>query len=660
MVAELGHYALALALIIALLQSIVPLVGAARVDSRLMGFAGPCAIMHLTLVGAAFLALVNAYVTSDFSLRVVAENSHAAKPLIYKITGVWGNHEGSMLLWSLMLAGYGAAVAWFGDNLPTTLRARVIAIQGMIGLGFLAFILLTSNPFDRLDPAPIAGNGLNPVLQDLALAAHPPMLYLGYVGFSIAFSFAIAALIEGKVDAAWARWVRPWTLAAWASLTLGIALGSWWAYYELGWGGWWFWDPVENASLMPWLLGTALIHCVVVVERREALKAWTMLLAILTFGLSLLGTFLVRSGVLTSVHAFAVDPDRGLFVLLLLAIAIGGGLTLYALRAPTLRRTATFALISREGALVLNNLLLSVACATVLLGTLYPLLAEAISDERVSVGPPFYDATFVPLMAPMIVAMAVGPMLAWKKGDLAGAFSRLGAAFLAVIIVMAIGWYVADGGPVLALVGLGLAAWLIVGALVDIADRIALFRRPLPVSLRRAAGLPRSAYGSALAHGGLGILLAGAVAATAWKSESVRMMQVGDTVTVSGYEIRLEGVARHEGPNYIAEQGEMTVLRDGVVIGTMTPERRFYPVERQSTTEAAIRGGVFGDLYAVIGEQDTSGAWVTRLYYEPLVAWIWFGSVVMAVGGTLSLSDRRARIGASSRASAQPKLAVEA
>ena len=660
MTAELGHYALVLALIVALLQSVVPMVGAGRRDDRLMGFGGPCAMMQLTLVAAAFLALVNAYVTSDFSLRVVAENSHAAKPLLYKVTGTWGNHEGSMLLWSLILAAYGAAVAWFGDRLPATLRARVIAIQGMTGAGFLAFILFTSNPFERLDPAPIAGRGLNPVLQDLALAIHPPMLYLGYVGFSIAFAFAVAALIEGKVDAAWARWVRPWTLTAWSCLAVGIALGSWWAYYELGWGGWWFWDPVENASLMPWLLGTALVHCVVVVERRETLKAWTILLAILTFGLSLLGTFLVRSGVLTSVHAFAVDPGRGLFVLLLLAIAIGGGLTLYALRASSLRQGPTFALVSREGGLVLNNLLLSVACATVLLGTLYPLLAEAISNDRVSVGPPFYAATFVPLMIPMLVAMAVGPMLAWRKADLAAALGRLGVAFLASIAIVALGWYVAGGGPLMALVGIGLAAWLVMGALTDFAERVALFRRPLGVSLRRAAGLPRSAYGSMLAHGGLGLLVAGAVAASAWKAESVQMMRPGETATVAGYTLRLEEVTREGGPNYVADVATMTVLRDGAEIAVMTPERRFYPVEGQSTTEAAIRGGVFGDLYAVVGEPDDSGAWVTRIYFEPLVGWIWVGALVMAAGGALSLSDRRARIGAPARSRAAAELAVEA
>ncbi|MEZ5670351.1 MAG: heme lyase CcmF/NrfE family subunit [Alphaproteobacteria bacterium] len=660
MIAELGHYALALALVIAVLQSVVPMIGAGRNDDRLIGFASPCALMQLTLVAAAFLALVNAYVTSDFSLRVVAENSHVAKPLLYKISGVWGNHEGSMLLWALILAGYGAAVAWFGDRLPKTLRARVIAVQGMIGVGFLAFILLTSNPFDRLDPAPIAGMGLNPVLQDPALAAHPPMLYLGYVGFSIAFSFAIAALIEGKVDAAWARWVRPWTLAAWSTLTLGIALGSWWAYYELGWGGWWFWDPVENASLMPWLVGTALVHCVLVVERRETLKAWTMLLAILAFGFSLLGTFLVRSGVLTSVHAFAVDPDRGLFVLLLLAIAVGGGLVLYALRAPSLRSGPGFALVSREGGLVLNNLLLSVAAATVLLGTLYPLFAEAVTSERVSVGPPFYAATFVPLMTPMVAAMAVGPMLAWKKGDLAAALGRLAIAFMLCLAVVAGAWYLSGGGPVLALVGLGLAAWLVFGAATDLAERIALFRRPLPVSLRRAAGVPRGAYGGMLAHAGLGVLIAGAVAATAWKTERIQMMRIGDAVDVAGFSLRLDGVERHDGENYVAERARMTVLRDGAEIDVLTPERRLYPVERQTTTEAAIRGGVAGDLYAVIGEPDGNGAWVTRLYYEPLVGWIWFGAVMMAAGGVLSLSDRRVKIGATARKRGAASLAMEA
>src|SRR5579864_2394799 len=431
MIAELGHYALALALIVALVQSVLPLIGARRLDPGLMALGGSTAIAQFALVALAFAALVHAYVTSDFSLATVAENSHSTKPLLFKITGVWGNHEGSMLLWVLILTLFGAAVAWFGSNLPPDLRARVLAVQGMIGAAFLAFILFTSNPFLRIAPAPLDGNGMNPILQDIGLAIHPPFLYLGYVGFSVAFAFAVAALIEGRVDAAWARWVRPWTLAAWCALTTGIALGSWWAYYTLGWGGWWAWDPVENASFMPWLVGTALLHSAIVVEKREALKVWTIFLAILTFSLSLLGTFLVRSGVLTSVHAFASDPRRGVFILLLLSLYTGGALLLFAWRAPQLQGGGLFAPISREGGLLLNNLLLTTAAATVFLGTLYPLFLDVVAHQKVSVGPPFYAATFVPIMVPLLVAMAVGPLLPWKRADLAAALARLNLAFLA-------------------------------------------------------------------------------------------------------------------------------------------------------------------------------------------------------------------------------------
>ncbi len=645
MITEIGHFALVTALVVALLQAAVPLFGAHFGNKRLMAFAGPCASIQAVLLIAAFLALMNAFVTSDFSVELVRQHSHSAKPMIYKITGVWANHEGSMLLWVLFLALYGGAVAWFGGGLPTSLYARVLGIQGLVGVGFIAFIIFTSNPFERVFPAPLDGNGLNPLLQDPALAAHPPMLYLGYVGFSIAFSFAIAALLEGKVDSAWARWVRPWTLAAWSTLTLGIALGSWWAYYELGWGGWWFWDPVENASLMPWLVGTALLHSVIVVERREALKAWTVLLAIVTFGFSLLGTFLVRSGILTSVHAFAVDPDRGLFILALLVAAIGGGLTLYAVRAARLRQVGHFAPVSREGALLLNNFFMSIAAVTVLLGTLYPLLVEAVGGERISVGPPYFAATFVPLMAPMLVAMGVGPMLAWKQGDLLAALRQLSVAFVIALVMAAVAWYVAAGeGPVLALVGIALAAWLVVAALSEWFARIGLFRRGPVTALRRAIGLPRAAHGMCLAHFGAGILVAGAVAATAWKQERIQMMGPGDIVEAGGYQVRLDAVKRSEGPNYLAERASMSVLEDGVVIAEMTPERRFFPVEQQMTTEAAIRSEIAGDLYAVIGEADANGTWVTRIYYEPLVGWIWFGAVLMAAGGALALTDRRQRV----------------
>ena len=488
MIPEIGHYALVLALFLALVQSVLPLVGAARGDAAWMDVAKPAAVGQFAMILASFLALTYAHVVSDFSVLNVVQNSHSMKPMLYKVAGVWGNHEGSMVLWVLILALFGCAVALFGRNLPPTLKARVLSVQAMIGVGFLLFIIATSNPFTRVDPAPLDGTDLNPLLQDPGLAFHPPFLYFGYVGFSMAFSFAVAALIEGRIDPAWARWVRPWTLAAWAGLTLGIALGSWWAYYELGWGGWWFWDPVENASFMPWLAGTALLHSAIVVEKRDALKSWTVLLAILTFVLSLIGTFLVRSGVLTSVHAFAVDPARGVFILLLLTVATVGALLLYAIRAPSMKMGGLFAPISREGALVLNNLLLSTATATVFLGTLYPLFLDAIDAGKVSVGPPFFNSTFIPLMVPLVAAMSVGPLLAWKRADLAGALSRLKFAAVLTVICVLGALYAYQGGPVMALLGVAMAAWAFFGAIFEFADRIRLFRAPLGDSLRRAGG----------------------------------------------------------------------------------------------------------------------------------------------------------------------------
>src|SRR5882762_1376749 len=502
MIVELGHYALVLALFMALLQASLPLIGAARGHLALMALADTTAVAQLVFVAFAFFALMHAYVTSDFSVLNVVQNSHSLKPLLYKVTGVWGNHEGSMVLWVLILSLYGAAVALFGGNLPPALRARVLAVQGMIGAAFLLFILLTSNPFIRVVPAPLDGNGLNPLLQDPGLAFHPPFLYLGYVGFSMAFSFAVAALIEGRVDAAWARWVRPWTLVAWCALTCGIAMGSWWAYYVLGWGGWWAWDPVENASFMPWLAGTALLHSAIVVEKRDALKSWTILLAIIAFSLSLIGTFLVRSGVLTSVHAFAVDPARGAFILALLIGAIGGSLTLYAVRAPALKLGGLFAPISREGALVLNNLLLATAAATVFLGTLYPLFLDAVGGGKVSVGAPFFAATFVPLMVPLLVTMVFGPLLAWKRGDLAGALGRLTLAFAAAALIALATLWLATGGPVGAIFGTAL----------EYGERIKLFRAPLRDSWQRASALPRAAYGMTMAHLGVAVLVAGVTA----------------------------------------------------------------------------------------------------------------------------------------------------
>ncbi|MEM7170483.1 MAG: heme lyase CcmF/NrfE family subunit [Pseudomonadota bacterium] len=646
MIAELGHFALILALIVALVQGILPMIGAARGYPGWMAMAKPAALFQLLFVTLSFAALTHAYVVSDFTLLNVVQNSHSAKPMLYKISGVWGNHEGSMLLWILILALFGSAVALFGNNLPATLKARVLGIQAWIAIGFLAFSLFTSNPFERIFPAPINGQDLNPLLQDPGLAFHPPMLYLGYVGFSMAFSFAIAALIEGRVDAAWARWVRPWTLLAWCFLTGGIALGSWWAYYELGWGGWWFWDPVENVSFMPWLLGTALLHSAIVVEKRNSLKVWTILLAILTFSLSLIGTFIVRSGLLTSVHAFATDPERGLFILLLLCLTIGGSLILFAWRAPALKAGGLFSPISRESGLIMNNLLLATACGTVFLGTLYPLFAEAISGEKLSVGPPFFNATFGPIMAPLIFLTAIGPFLSWKRADLKGVLQRLWLAGGLAIGAALLTHYLIVGGPVLAALGMGLAAWLFVATLTEWCGRIRLGRAPLSESWQRLKGLPRSAHGMTIAHSGLAIVLAGVVGASAWKQEAVENLKPGESIELAGYSYLFEGARPVTGPNYDAERGFFKVSKDGEAITDLSPERRIYRVQGMDTTEAAIHTTGLADLYAVIGQSDGQGGWTVRIFYEPLVPWLWLGSLVMILGGVVSLTDRRLRVGA--------------
>jgi len=650
MIPEIGHYAIALAFMLSAVQGIVPLIGAHRNDAVLMGVAAPVARGQFLFVALAFVALTVAFVESDFSVALVAQHSHTLKPMLYKVSGVWGNYEGSMLLWILILALFGLLVAEFGRNLPAGLRARVLGIRGLIGLGFLAFLLFTSNPFLRLDPAPLQGEGLNPLLQDPGLAFHPPFLYLGYVGFSMAFSFAIAALIEGRVDPAWACWVRPWTLAAWTALTIGIALGSWWAYYELGWGGWWFWDPVENASFLPWLVGTALLHSALVVERRDTLKSWTILLAIIAFGMSLLGTFLVRSGVLTSVYTFATDPERGVFILGLLIVVIGGGLTLYAMRAPMLKGGGLFAPVSREGALVLNNLLLATATAVVLLGTLYPLMLDAVDGGKVSVGAPFFNATFVPLMAPLLIACPIGAMMAWKHGDLTGVLGRLKLAALAAVLIAAASLWLDGETDVIAAIALGVAAWLIVGAAVDLSERIGLFRIPFGDSLRRAVNLQRSAWGTAIAHASLGIMVAGITASSSWQTERIQIMKPGDTVDLAGYEVTFMGAGQVPGPNYTALRGTFELKSGGRKITDLLPEKRSYPAERSGTTEAAIHTTLMADVYVVLGDPDGKGGWATRLYHNPPVPWIWAGAIFMSVGGLVSLTDRRLRVGAPRRA----------
>lgn len=647
MIVELGHYALVLALALAVIQAVVPIWGTATGDDRLIATAGPTALGQFVFAGLAFAALTWAHLASDFSVVNVFENSHSTKPLIYKISGVWGNHEGSMLLWVTILALFGALVALFGRNLPATLRANVLGVQSWVAVAFYLFVLITSNPFARLVPAPLEGRDLNPLLQDPGLAIHPPLLYLGYVGFSIAFSFAVAALIEGRIDAAWARWVRPWTLAAWVFLTLGIAMGSYWAYYELGWGGWWFWDPVENASLMPWLAGTALLHSAIVMEKRDALKIWTLLLAILTFSLSLLGTFLVRSGVLTSVHAFATDPARGVFILAILVVFVGGSLALFAARAPSLTRGGLFAPISREGALVFNNLFLTAATAAVFFGTLYPLLLEATTGGKISVGAPFFDMTFGPLMVPLLIAVPLGPFLAWKRGDLLAVAQRLWVALAAAVVAMAATWWATRGGPVLAPLGIGLALWLIVGALAEIASRAHLFSEAPRVSLRRAVGLPRSAWGTMFAHLGLGLTLFGVIAESAWKVEEIRAMRPGDVVRVAGFELTYTGAFPNRGPNWDEIVARFTVRdSDGSTV-VLEPSKRTYRTRTMPTTETAITTrGLFSQLYLSVGDAQADGGVAMRIYWKPFVLLIWLGCVAMALGGVVSLSDRRLRIGA--------------
>jgi cytochrome c-type biogenesis protein CcmF len=651
MIPELGHFALILALLLAVAQSLLPLIGAQRADARLMASGVPLASAGFVAIALSFAALMWAYAVNDTSVINVVQNSHSAKPMLYKITGTWGNHEGSMILWVMVLAGCSAAVAAFGRELPSALQARVLAVLGMISLGFLAFILLTSNPFERVWPPPPDGQGLNPLLQDIGLAMHPPLLYLGYVGYAVTFAFAVAALIEGRVDAAWGRWVRPWSLAAWAFLTLGISLGSWWAYYELGWGGYWFWDPVENASLLPWLVGAALLHSAIVVEKREALKIWTVLLALLAFALSLLGTFLVRSGVLNSVHAFASDPARGVFILGLLAVYVAGAFALFAWRAPAMAPQGVFSPISREGGIVLNNLLLCSIAAVVFVGTLYPLFLDLLTGQMISVGPPFYNTATAPLALPLVIAMAAGPLLAWKRATLWPVLQRLWAAALIALGAFLL-TLVFAGFQVLPALGFACGMWLIAGAATDIADRAGVGRTKLANAWNRARNLPRAAWGAAVAHAGMGVTILG-VAGMGLATERLIALPAGGSTQFAGYEWRLEGVRDFQGPNFTARKATITVLDRGRVVHVMEPSKRFFPIGRMNTTEAAIRTNLLRDLYAVIGEERDGANGqreaVLRLHHNPLAPWIWIGSAIMALGGGLSLADRRVRIGAPAR-----------
>ncbi len=651
MIVEIGHFALALALAAALAQTVAPFWGARIGDDGLMNVGRNAALIQLALIAIAFAALVNAHLTSDFSVLNVAENSNQAMPAIYKISGVWGNHEGSMLLWVLILAIFGGLVAIFGRALPNRLRADALAVQGAISLAFLAFILLTSNPFLRLSPAPFEGRDLNPILQDPGLAIHPPLLYLGYVGFSIVYSFAAAALIEGRIDAAWARFVRPFTLVAWSFLTLGIAAGSFWAYYTLGWGGFWFWDPVENASFMPWLAGTAFLHSVAVMEKRDALKVWTIFLAILAFSFSLLGTFLVRSGVLTSVHAFANDPRRGVFILAILALFISGSLALFAWRAPTLKQGGLFAPVSREGALVVNNLLLTAACATVLLGTLYPLALEQLTGEKISVGAPFFNLTCGALLLTACFAAPFGFSLAWKRGDLLGVVQRLAFAIIigAVTAVVAEAWL--RGGSIFAPLAMGLSIFVVIGTLIEVFLRAWRPGLGAGAALTRALGLPLSFFGGALAHLGLGITLLG-LSGLGFGAEAIATLHKGAPVEVGPYSITLDSVGERVGPNYKESVAEVTVRSGGAVVARLEPARRQFDSREMTTTQAGLATLHFGQVYVATGDPAPDGAVPARLYWKPLVTLIWLGAAAMALGGGLSLADRRLRFGAAARAKA--------
>ena len=647
MIPELGHFALILALCVALIQGVLPLFGAQLGRPRWIALARPAASALALMLLTAFVCLTIAFVQNDFSVAYVAQYSNSNLPLQYKIAAVWGGHEGSLLLWVVMLGLWTLAVAVFSRALPDTMVARVIAVLGLVTAGFLLFVLLTSNPFERLLPGAAEGRDLNPLLQDPGLVIHPPMLYMGYVGFSVAFAFAVAALISGQLDTAWARWSRPWTTAAWIFLTLGIAIGSGWAYYELGWGGWWFWDPVENASFMPWLVGTALVHSLAVTEKRGSFKNWTVLLAISAFSLSLLGTFLVRSGVLTSVHAFATDPTRGIFILSFLVVVIGSSLALFAWRAPKVGLGGRFGLFSRESLLLTNNVLLVVACGSVLLGTLYPLLIDALGLGKLSVGPPYFDAVFAPLMVPVLFLIGVGPFARWKQASPAELARVLRWAFVgAVILGVALPFALGQWKPMVAL-SLLLAAWIVLTILLDLGRRIRS-RHEGESPFAALARLPASVLGMHLAHTGVAVFVIGVAAVNGYQQEKDVKMDIGDTVTLAGYTFQFKGLRQEKGPNYTAMVGEIDLIRDGRVVRTLHPEKRIYPTSSMPMTEAAIDVGFLRDIYVSLGEPidkaRVGGAWVVRVYFKPFVDWIWGGCLLMALGGLLAISDRRYRV----------------
>ena len=637
MIPEIGQFALILALSLAVCQAVLPLVGAHRGDEAMMGVARTAATGHFVFVGVAFVCLVWAFVNDDFSVLYVANHSQLALPTIYKVSAVWGAHEGSLLLWILILAAWTVAVARFSSGLPEAFAARVIGVLGILSVGFLLFALLTSNPFDRLVPAAVDGGDLNPLLQDPGLAIHPPLLYIGYVGFSVAFAFAIAAMISGDLDRTWAKWTRPWTTLAWVFLTLGIALGSWWAYYELGWGGWWFWDAVENASFMPWLIGTALIHSLAVTERRGLFKSWTLLLAITAFSLSLLGTFLVRSGIIVSVHAFATDPTRGFFILSFLAVVVVGALVLYAWRAPSLDSDAGFALVSRETFLLLNNVLLVVATALVLMGTLAPLIVEMATGGKISIGPPWFDVAFLVPTIPLVILLGMGMHAAWRIQPTSswGRILRV-PAIIAVVLGLAVPLFVYGRISIMLFVGCAAAFWIIVSALIPIAR-----------SLRRekgAAGISRSVLGMSLAHLGVGLFVIGVTVVTAFGVESDRALRPGESIDVAGYEFEMRQLRNVQGPNFSAIEAEVEIRKDGEYVATVRPQKRQYLVQQSPMTEAGIRAGLDKDLFVALGDQLGDGGWSVRVQYKPLIRLIWLGSLIMALGGIVAVSDRRYRV----------------
>ena len=642
MIPELGHFSLIIALFLALTLGVLPIIGAARNNSVLMGLARPLAFGQFVFIVLAFATLANAFLHNDFSVLYVAEHSNSQLPLHYRFAAIWGGHEGSLLLWVTILSVWTAAVATFSRHLPEEMVARVLGVMGLIAVGFILFMLLTSNPFDRLLPAAAEGQELNPLLQDPGLVIHPPMLYMGYVGFSVAFAFAIAALIGGKLDATWARWSRPWTTVAWTFLTCGVMLGSWWAYYELGWGGWWFWDPVENASFMPWLVGTALIHSLAVTEKRGAFKSWTVLLAIAAFSLSLLGTFMVRSGVLTSVHSFATDPKRGVFILAFLAIVIGSSLLLFAWRAPKIGLGGKFEMVSRESMLLANNVLLSVASASVFIGTLYPLFMDALGMGKLSVGPPYFDAVFVPLMALAVLLMGLGALARWKQASVPELAKRVRWGFVAAIILaLTLPVIFKHWTPMIAL-GLLLSFWVIASLVISLQQRWS-GQGPF---IQRVRSQSLSYYGMQLAHLGVAVFIIGVTVVKGYETERDVRMNVGDTVDSGGYIFRFDGVRKVEGPNYTATQAQFTVTKDGKLVNELRPQKRIYNASGMPMTEAAIDKNLFRDLYVSMGEPipGSQGAWAVRVYYKPFVVWIWLGCLLMALGGAMAISDRRYRV----------------